>query len=234
MKFSSTSMHRPVLDRGLARAGQPVDQSRTRVFCVMPKGEVTRRRILELSLALASREGLGAITFGRIADHLKISKSCVFAHFHSRDNLVVETLETYWQHVRQSVLEAGDATAPGLPRLAGAFERCLALINASDSDCIFASVMSRHDQQPAAIQTKIGAIARAWQEAWHRTINEAIAAGQLRRDADCAQLVYELTGLLLAAQQYGAEANAACNAGYALRGFARLMEACRPARPHAN
>jgi len=89
----------------------------------MRKGELTRAAILDVALDLASRDGLEGLTIGLLADKMNMSKSGVFAHFGSREDLQIEVLKLYHHHFEQEVFYPSMKEVRGLPRLESMFAR---------------------------------------------------------------------------------------------------------------
>ena len=83
----------------------------------MRKGELTRAAILDVALELASRDGLEGLTIGLLADKMNMSKSGVFAHFGSREDLQIEVFKLYHHHFEQEVFYPSMKEPRGLPRL---------------------------------------------------------------------------------------------------------------------
>ena len=89
----------------------------------MSKGEDTRERIVEHAFRLASRDGLNGLTVGTLASDLGLSKSGLFAHFGSKEELQVEVLRTASEYFQEHVLRNGFVSPRGLPRLRKIFNR---------------------------------------------------------------------------------------------------------------
>lgn len=85
------------------------------------KGEMTRAAILETALDAASRHGLEGLTIGVLAEKMNMSKSGVFAHFGSREDLQIEVLRLYHHNFEQEIFYPSMKEARGLPRLRSMF-----------------------------------------------------------------------------------------------------------------
>ena len=90
---------------------------------LMRKGELTRAAILDVALDLASRDGLEGLTIGLLADKMNMSKSGVFAHFGSREDLQIEVVKLYHHHFEQEVFYPSMKEPRGLPRLQAMYAR---------------------------------------------------------------------------------------------------------------
>ena len=116
----------------------------------MRKGELTRAAILDTALMLASRDGLEGLTIGLLADRMNMSKSGVFAHFGSREDLQSEVLKLYHHHFEQEVFYPALKEVRGLPRLRSMYGRWVKRVSVEiDSGCIYISGAVEYDDRPA-------------------------------------------------------------------------------------
>lgn len=191
----------------------------------MRKGELTRAAILDVALELSSRDGLEGLTIGVLADRMNMSKSGVFAHFGSREDLQLEVVKLYHHRFEQEVFFPSVREPRGLPRLQSMFDRWLARVSVEiASGCIYISGAVEYDDRPGPIREELVKMVQDWQDALRRAARQAIEVGHLRADADAEQLVYEMYGLILALHH---DARFLRNAGAverARRGFERLVE----------
>jgi AcrR family transcriptional regulator len=165
----------------------------------MRKGELTRAAILDVALDLASRDGLEGLTIGLLADKMNMSKSGVFAHFGSREDLQIEVLRLYHHQFEQEVFYPSMNEPRGLPRLQAMFARWIRRVSVEiASGCIYISGAVEYDDRPGALREALVGMVRAWQEALNRCVQQATEMGHLRADTDPQQLVFEMYGLILA------------------------------------
>jgi AcrR family transcriptional regulator len=191
----------------------------------MRKGEMTRAAILDVALELASRDGLEGLTIGLLADRMNMSKSGVFAHFGSREDLQIEVLKLYHGRFEQEVFFPSIKEARGLPRLEAMFNRWLKRVSVEiASGCIYISGAVEYDDRPGPIREALVAMVRAWQDALVRSAQQAIDLGDLKTGTDAAQLVYEMYGLVLAVHHDARFLRLPGTVERAQRGFARLIE----------
>jgi len=165
----------------------------------MRKGEQTRAAILDVALELASRNGLEGLTIGLLADRMNMSKSGVFAHYGSREDLQMEVLKLYHHRFEQEVFFPSVKEPRGLPRLAPMLARWVKRVSVEiASGCIYISGAVEYDDREGPIREQLVSMVRAWQEALLRSVQQAVELGHLRKDLDAAQLVFEMHGLILA------------------------------------
>jgi len=165
----------------------------------MRKGEQTRAAILDVALELASRNGLEGLTIGLLADRMSMSKSGVFAHFGSREDLQLEVVKLYHHRFEQEVFFPSIKETRGLPRLVAMYTRWVKRVSVEiASGCIYISGAVEYDDREGPIREQLVSMVRAWQEALLRSVKQAVELGHLRRDLEPEQLVFEMHGLILA------------------------------------
>lgn len=195
------------------------------------KGEVTRAAIVDAALAMARREGLEGLTIGLLADALGKSKSGVFAHFGSREDLQLAVLQEYAVRFVEEVLRPAVELERGLPRLHAMLENWLRLLARElEQGCLMISGASEYDDRPGALRDAMVAIVTGWKEELLRAIDAAKAAGHLRTNVESRQLVFEIYGLMLALHQDARLLRSADSVKRVRNGLARLIDTAR-ARP---
>ena len=196
----------------------------------MRKGEQTRAAILDVALELASRNGLEGLTIGLLADRMNMSKSGVFAHFGSREDLQMEVLKLYHHRFEQEVFFPSVKEQRGLPRLESMFARWVKRVSvAIASGCIYISGAVEYDDRPGPIRESLVSMVRAWQGALLRAVQQSVDCGALQEGTDPQQLVYEMYGLILALHHDARFLRVPGAIDRANRGFARLIENYRNA-----
>jgi AcrR family transcriptional regulator len=191
----------------------------------MRKGELTRAAILDVALELASRTGLEGLTIGLLADKMSMSKSGVFAHFGSREDLQMEVIKLYHHRFEQEVFFPSVKEPRGLPRLQAMFERWVKRVSVEiASGCIYISGAVEYDDRPGPIREELVSMVQAWQGALLRCAVQAIDCGDLKSDTDPQQLVYEMYGLILALHHDARFLRIPGAIDRARAGFARLIE----------
>lgn len=165
----------------------------------MRKGELTRAAILEVALQIASRDGLEGLTIGLLADQMHMSKSGVFAHFGSREDLQMEVVKLYHANFEQEVFYPSLQEQRGLPRLEAMFKRWVDRVSVEiASGCIYISGAVEYDDRPGELREQLSSMVTTWQDALLRAVGQAIACQDLKADTDPGQLVFEMYGLILA------------------------------------
>jgi AcrR family transcriptional regulator len=190
----------------------------------MRKGEMTRAAILDVALDLASRNGLEGLTIGLLADRMNMSKSGVFAHFGSREDLQIDVLKLYHQRFEQEVFAPSIKEARGLRRLEAMFDRWLERVSIEiASGCIYISGAVEYDDRPGPIRDALVSMVRIWQTALVRCAQQCIDCGDFRADTDPQQLVFEMYGLVLAVHHDARFLRIPGAVERANRGFARIV-----------
>ena len=165
----------------------------------LQKGQQTRAAILEAALALASQMGLEGLSIGALAEVTKMSKSGVFAHFGSREELQIAVIREYHARFEEEVFFPAIREPRGLPRLGALFERWVRRVSVEiDSGCIYISGAVEFDDRPGPVRDALASMVRAWHAALEKAIRQAIEQGHLRADTDATQMLFETHGLILA------------------------------------
>ena len=192
------------------------------------KGEQTRASILDVALDLASREGLAGLTIGVLAERMSMSKSGVFAHFGSREDLQIDVLKLYHQQFEQEVFYPSLREPRGLPRLQSLFSRWIARVSLEiASGCIYISGAVEYDDRPGPIREHLVKMVRTWQLALQRAAQQAVDEHHLAPDTDTQQLVFEMYGLVLALHHDARFIRSPGCVDRAHAGFARLIAMTR-------
>jgi AcrR family transcriptional regulator len=196
-----------------------------------PKGQQTRAAILDVALRLAAHVGLEGLSIGGLADAASMSKSGVFAHFGSREELQISVVREYYARFEQQVFAPAMTAPRGLPRLRALFEHWIRFTSAElDSGCIFISGAVAFDDQPGPVRDALSAAAQVWLDALTRAIAQARCEGHLRAtgDDDDRQTCFEIHGLILAVHYEARFLRRPGTLERALRGFDRIVQGLGP------
>src|SRR6202167_3102701 len=163
-----------------------------------PRGLKTRRAILRKAVDLASLEGLEGLTIGRLASTLRISKSGLFAHFGSKEDLqcaVVDEARDIF--VEKVVLPA--AHLRGLRRLRALCENLLAYGEEKTfpGGCFFSAASLEFDDRPGPVRDRIVGLMKKWLGNLERAARDAQSTGEIREDVDVRQLAFEIQALAM-------------------------------------
>ena len=163
------------------------------------KGRQTRATILDAALALASHIGLEGLSIGALAEVTQMSKSGVFAHFGSREELQISVVREYHAKFADEVFFPAMVEPRGLPRLRVLFDRWFRRVSVEiDSGCIYISGAVEFDDRPGPVRDALVAMVQTWQQSLERSIRMAIDEGHLRAETDPQQMLFEIHGLILA------------------------------------
>jgi AcrR family transcriptional regulator len=188
------------------------------------KGQQTRATILEAALALASQMGLEGLSIGALAEVTQMSKSGVFAHFGSREELQISVIREYHAKFEEEVFYPSIRQPRGLPRLRALFDRWVRRVTVElDSGCIYISGAVEFDDRPGPVRDALVTMVQAWHAALGQAIELAMDEGHLRADTDAQQMLFEIHGLILALHH---DARFLRNPGTldrARRGFERVL-----------
>jgi AcrR family transcriptional regulator len=160
-------------------------------------GERTRREILDVAEALATREGLEGLTIGRLADAVGMSKGGVFAHFGSKEALQLATIDAATARFHEAVTAPAMGEALGLPRLRAVLERYLAYVEerVPRGGCFFVAASLELDDRPGPLRDRIVDFARARDALIVQALEDAKKRRQLRGKVPVDQLAFELVSL---------------------------------------
>ena len=172
---------------------------RARAGCARQKGQQTKQTIVDAALALATQIGLEGLSIGTLAEATKMSKSGVFSHFGSREELQISVIREYYTRFFDEVFSPAMGQARGLARLRALFANWMKRVAVElQSGCIFISGAVEFDDRPGPVRDALASSVRTWLAALYRAVVQAKTEGQLRADADEEQMAFEIHGLILA------------------------------------
>ncbi|MFE8643481.1 TetR/AcrR family transcriptional regulator [Sphingomonas sp. NCPPB 2930] len=182
-----------------ADAAAPSVGTAARDSRVSQKGQQTKATIVDAALGLATQIGLEGLSIGAVAEMTQMSKSGVFAHFGSREELQISVVREYHTRFEAEVFYPALKAPRGLPRLRALFANWMRRTSAEiDSGCIYISGAAEFDDRPGPVRDALASSVKTWLRALHRALVQAKQAGHLRADADEEQMVFEIHGLILA------------------------------------
>lgn len=196
----------------------------------MSKGAETRGTILDAALDVASTVGLEALTIGRLAERVGLSKSGLFAHFKSKETLQIGVLEHARADFIQRVVAPALAAPRGLPRIEALFDRWLEWGRGApgrEGGCVFLQAAAEYDDRPGEVRDCLVASQRDWTEALQKAAALAVEEGHLGAQADPAQFAFELYGLMMSCHFHARLLSDRAAIERARAGFERLIASYR-------
>lgn len=163
------------------------------------KGARTRESILRAAVNLASVEGLEGLTIGRLADELKMSKSGLFAHFGSKEELQLATVEMAREIFVAHVIRPALAKPAGMPRLWALCENWLEHVETRvfEGGCFFTAASFEFDSRPGPVRERIVEAMKKWLLTLSRAVDEARKAGHLSASVNPQQFAFEIYSLAI-------------------------------------
>ena len=177
----------------------PLKPGRAREGKALQKGQQTKAAIVDAALGLATQIGLEGLSIGALAEVTSMSKSGVFAHFGSREELQISVVREYHQRFEQEVFYPAMAAPRGLPRLQAMFANWMKRTSVElDSGCIYISGAVEFDDRPGPVRDALAWSVATWHGAMKRAITLAKEEGHLDAATDEEQMLFEIHGLILA------------------------------------
>jgi AcrR family transcriptional regulator len=163
------------------------------------KGQQTKAAIVDAALGLATQIGLEGLSIGALAEVTQMSKSGVFAHFGSREELQISVVREYHARFEEEVFYPALQSARGLPRVRALFDNWMKRTSVEiDSGCIYISGAVEFDDRPGPVRDAIASSVKTWLAAMHRSVTSAQEEGHLSATANAQQVLFEIHGLILA------------------------------------
>jgi AcrR family transcriptional regulator len=191
------------------------------------KGAATRDSIIERAYQIARTDGFEGLSIGAIADSVGMSKSGVFAHFGSREDLQLAVLDASAQRFTETVFVPALRERRGLTRLLAIMRRTLAWMATEKGGCPILSAAMEYDDHPGAIRDRVIQYQTRLRSELARAIRMAVDSGELANDTDADQLAFDFFAIELAvhhdARLFGVEGAMA----HAERSLGRLIGACK-------
>jgi AcrR family transcriptional regulator len=163
------------------------------------KGERTRAAILDAALRIVSKAGLDGLTIGTLAEATGMSKSGLFAHFGSREELLLAVLAHGQAQFTEVVFQPAMAKPRGLPRLKAMFTHWLDWTESAElpGGCPMIGGASEFDDKPGPVRDMLAGGQRSWIDTLKRTVRQAVEEGQMPGDTDPEQIAFEMFGIAL-------------------------------------
>lgn len=164
------------------------------------KGEASRAAILLKAAELATTKGLDGLSIGDLAAEVGMSKSGLYAHFKSKEELELATIETAAMIFDREVLQPAAQASAGAERLGALVDAFLSHLERRvfPGGCFFAAVASELDTRPGPARDRVVQVLAKWQSLFSQCLVEAQASGVIDPKADVAQAAFEIQAMLLA------------------------------------
>ncbi len=168
----------------------------------MTKGEDTKLMILEIGLDMASQLGLETVSIGALAKAAGMSKSGLFAHFQSKENLQSDILRYAGQLFSEGVVVSALKTEAGIPRIRALVSNWVAWTSKLTGGCIFVQASNDFKDRPGKVRDFLMLQQEAWIDSLRRIAGSAVRVGHFREDIDLDQFAFEMYSLLLGFHLY--------------------------------
>lgn len=168
------------------------------------KGERTRERILDAAMHMTSMEGLNALSIGRLAKSVKLSKSGLFAHFNSKEALQRQVLERATEAFTRAIIRPAIKKERGIARLRAMFDNWLRWANTGGlpGGCIFVGASVELDDKPGPLRDYLVKTQRDWIGILARATAISVEEGHLPPDTSPEQMAFEIYGVMLSFHMY--------------------------------
>jgi AcrR family transcriptional regulator len=191
----------------------------------LQKGQQTKATIVDAALGLATQIGLEGLSIGALAEVARMSKSGVFAHFGSREELQLSVVREYHERFEAEVFYPVLQEERGLPRLRQLFANWMKRTSAEiDSGCLYISGAAEFDDRPGPVRDALASSVKTWLKAVHRAVTQARDEGHLSADLDANQMVFEIHGLILALHYEARFLKSAQSFARASLGFENILQ----------
>ncbi|MBD2057405.1 TetR/AcrR family transcriptional regulator [Oculatella sp. FACHB-28] len=193
-------------------------------------GQRTRQAILKTATDVASVEGLEGLSIGRLAAELGMSKSGLFAHFGSKEELQLAAIDTALEIYTAEVIQPAMAAQAGITRLEALTNAWLSYGERKvfRGGCFFAAVTVEFDSRPSVVRDRLVDLMQQWLNMIEQFIQEAKDLGELRPDVDASQLAFELHATMWGANAMAQLFEETKIAAQTRRAIADRLNAVRP------
>jgi AcrR family transcriptional regulator len=168
----------------------------------MAKGKDTKFTVLEVGLDMASKLGLECVTIGNLANATNLSKSGLFAHFQSKENLQIEILNHAAQSFSEGVIIPALKIKAGIPRIRALVDNWIQWTSELTGGCIFVSASADFSDRPGKVRDVLLHQQKEWIDCLKRIAQSAVQMGDFRQDIDDDQFAFDLYSLLLGFHLY--------------------------------
>ena len=168
----------------------------------MDKGIETREKILHAAMHMVRESGFNSLTIGETAKQVGMSKSGVFAHFDSRDELLLNVIAFTALDFKVQVFDKALQHKRGLERINALSRYWIRWSNQPSGGCPFMSGAFEFDDRPGVIRDALVKQEKAVHDIWERAARIAVEENEFKAETDCKQFAFEIFGNLLSFQIY--------------------------------
>ena len=179
-----------------------LEYERSCYFCFVRKGDDTKSDILASGLEMASQYGLEDVTIGNLAKTMQMSKSGIFGHFQSKENLQLLIISYAVQHFTDTVVLPSLKIKRGIARIRAMINNWIEWGNGLSGGCIFVSASIEYSGRPGPVRDALLSYQQTWLNSLARLAKSAVKAGDFRSDIDIKQFAFELYSLILGFHYY--------------------------------
>jgi len=193
----------------------------------LQKGQQTKAAIVDAALGLATHMGLEGLSIGALAQVTGMSKSGVFAHFGSLEELQISVIREYHGRFEQEVFYPAMEAPRGVPRLRAMFDHWMKRTSIEiDSGCIYISGAIEFDDRTGPVRDALVSSVMTWHAAMKRAIEHCKELGQLRDEVSPEQMLFEIHGLILALHYEARFLQTPGSIDRAITGFNNMLARC--------
>ena len=168
------------------------------ISIMMAKRQDTKERILGKALDLASTVGFEGLSIGKLAKATEMSKSGLFAHFESKEDLQLEVLRTATIHFVHTVVSPSLLQPRGEPRVRALFNRWVEWDTLRKGGCPFVAASHELDDRSGRLRDALVSVQKDWVDTLAKAVRIAVEEGHFRSDLDTDQLAFEIYGVAMA------------------------------------
>jgi len=163
----------------------------------MEKGDQTKKKILDTGFGLASKIGLECLSIGSMAISLEMSKSGLFAHFKSKENLQLAVMEHAAHIFNKDVISPALKAPAGIPRIQKMMDKWVEWTINLSGGCIFVAAAAEYSDRPGKVRDAIREQHDLWIDCLNRIAHSAIKVGDFKEDSDCNLFAFQMYSLIL-------------------------------------
>jgi AcrR family transcriptional regulator len=197
----------------------------------MRKGELTRTMILDDALQTVSQVGFSGLSIGKLAEQTQLSKSGLFAHFKSMEQLQLQVLQRARERFLDAVVRPALVAPRGEPRVRAVFNGWLTWADVElVGGCVFVAAAVELDDRPGELRDALVRAELDWLELLATVAGTAISEGDFRPDLDTEQFAFEVHSIMLGHHHASRLLRDERALSRTKRSFEAILDAARPAR----